>query len=188
MLASASDEDLLARLLGRHVSAGCSLAHLLQLGLTELSNKSLSAAEADLIVVAAEIARRHQPGDMSNWIRKPEDVVAALGDVRHAPRSVMVVFSLDRTGAITARNAVATTDAGCAHPDVIGVAQWGLLGGGSQLIVAHTHFASEAPTRQDVHFTAGLANACRREGIDLADHVIVAPRSWVSLRRNGIID
>jgi DNA repair protein RadC len=187
MLASASDEDLLARLLGRRVTAACSLAHLLQLGPTELSHQGLSAAEADLIVVAAEIARRHQPGDISKWIRRPEDVVATLRDVRHAPRSLMVVFSLDRTGAITARNAFAATDAGCAQPDVIGVAQWGLRAGGSALIVAHTHFASEAPTRQDMDFTAALANACRREGIDLADHVIVARRSWLSLRRNGII-
>ena len=188
MLASASDEDLLARLLGRHVTAACSLAHLLQLGPTELSDQGLSVAEADLIVVAAEIARRHQPGDISKWIRRPEDVVASLGDFRHAPRSVMVVFSLDRTGAITARNAFAAADAGCAHPDAMGVARWGSRAGGSALIVGHTHLASEAPTPQDVHFTGGLADACRREGVDLADHVIVAPRSWFSLRRNGIID
>lgn len=55
----------------------------------------------------------------------------------------------------------------------------------SSVIIFHNHpYGSPQPSSQDIELTADLSVACRRIGVAMRDHLIVAGDQWTSLR-NG---
>lgn len=113
-------------------------------------------------------------------VRGPEDIGDAL--VREiAGTAVMVGMALDRDGCIAAYccEPCSPCSDGRVRP---GSFMWARTSG---VIVAHAHQGtSTAPRGGDLAVTRRLMAAGRAKGVDLVDHIIVAGRSWRSLRES----
>jgi DNA repair protein RadC len=60
--------------------------------------------------------------------------------------------------------------------------------GATAIILVHNHPSGEAsPSRQDIAITRDIVEACKRFGISVHDHVIIAGDSHVSLKAQGLI-
>jgi len=116
-------------------------------------------------------------------VRGPEDVGDALVEFL-VGSLVPVAFALDLAGRIVAYHCGTTlpcsgepfNPAHAMRVDAPGVKASGV-------IVAHAHEgASTVPFEEDLAATQALMLQGRVEGIELVDHIIVAGRSWRSLR------
>jgi hypothetical protein len=90
VLAHASDDELLERLLGRKCR-DLNLAAVLELDGAALAAVGFSEAEASLVIVVAEIARRHQPTERRCGSRDDDVVDEAHTNQREASPSGSVI-------------------------------------------------------------------------------------------------
>ncbi len=60
--------------------------------------------------------------------------------------------------------------------------------GSAAIIIVHNHPSGDAsPSKQDIAVTRDIADACRRLGITLHDHIIIGGAAHTSLRSQGLI-
>ncbi|MEQ1688108.1 MAG: DNA repair protein RadC [Sphingopyxis sp.] len=60
--------------------------------------------------------------------------------------------------------------------------------GSAAIILVHNHPSGDAqPSKQDIALTREIADACKRLGIALHDHIIIGRTGHVSLRTQGLI-
>lgn len=60
--------------------------------------------------------------------------------------------------------------------------------GSAAIILVHNHPAGDpAPSKQDISVTRDIADACKRLGIALHDHIIIGRNGHLSLRSQGLI-
>lgn len=60
--------------------------------------------------------------------------------------------------------------------------------GSAAIILVHNHPSGDAsPSKQDIAVTRDIADACKRLGIAVHDHVIIGRNSHVSMRSQGLI-
>lgn len=190
MLAAVPDEELLALLLDRPHQGLSDLGDLLNLSQHDLVRQGFSTNEANKIVVAAEIARRHQPRlDVDDRIMEPRSFVSMLANLRNATVAKAVAFLLDKSAHCISFADVGTGSDGCPTGEATELVGVALGGRATFLLVAHKHLERcIEPTASDIRFTVELESACRKFGIDLADHVIVSRRAWFSFRASSILD
>lgn len=63
-----------------------------------------------------------------------------------------------------------------------------LLANASAVVLAHNHPSGDAtPSRDDEAVTRRLVAAGELVGVDLLDHLVVAPPRWTSLARRGVV-
>ncbi len=188
MLAHASDDQLLERLLGRPCG-NLKLGPALDLDASGLAELGLTGEEASRVLLAAEIARRHQPGiAASDRVTDPRDAVALLDGLRASTTDRTVLLLLDREMCLQDSICISapSTERSGHCPPIPAEIIIRLLAGhaGASVIVAHNHVNGDArPYVGDIDFTAEVKAATAAAGVELADHVIVAQRGWVSLRK-----
>jgi len=187
--ARASDDELLELLLGRP-SGDLELAVVLDLDGDALAELGLSEDERSRVILAAEIARRHQPheGDVVS-VKDPRHAVALVRDLRTSTSRQTVLLLLDRR--MRLQESFSLAAAACGHsgcPPVPAAAIARLIAGQGAVsgILAHNHVNGEAsPTAGDIEFTTSLHSACAEAGVELTDHLVVARRGSVSLRKRS---
>jgi len=192
VLARASDDELLELLLGRS-SGHLELEVVLDLDGDALTELGLSEEERSRVILAAEIARRHQPheGDVVS-VKDPRHAVALIRDLRTSTSRQTVLLLFGRR--MRLQESISLTPDARGHsgcPRIPAAAIAGLLAGhgAASVILAHNHINGEAsPTAGDIEFTTELHGACAEAGVEFVDHVIVAQRGWVSLREARLGD
>lgn len=188
-LADAPDENLLARVLGRPVGTRPPLGQLLVLEPQTLVQCGLTCEEAEKIVAVAEIARRHQPADGKLALTDPRAAVAQLSSVRQSRSPRMEALLLGRDGHLRGSQVLAVAVEGCARLSALRTAQLVARSGAPAVIIAHNHVDGPVtPTAEDAAFTRELYEACQSAGVELVDHLIVAVRSWLSLREARLLE
>lgn len=141
MLAQVSDDELLQRLIGRRIK-GHSLVALLELGWDELAEAGLSNAEASVVTIAAEVARRHQPRDPDGGpIRDPAQVVSLLGDLRLSASANLILMLLDRRNRLMATICIGQSAKGCPKSSPTVLTEHAQRAGAASVILAHTQIA-----------------------------------------------
>jgi DNA repair protein RadC len=186
------DEELLLRLIGPAARAKVrdrDLGTLLAVPADDLALAGLSATSASRIVLAAEIARRHQPPAQSPpGITRPRDVVARCQELRASSVERLAVLSLDSAGRLLDKQVVAVgslAHVGIAPREVFGPA---IVARARSIVLVHNHPSGNVrASPEDLAFTRGMAEAARLLGIDLVDHLIVGQRAYFSFWESGLI-
>lgn len=130
----------------------------------------------------------------SEPISTPADAVAyALAlDLHLADREHFVVLHLDARNRVTGHETVSigSLNASMVHPREVFKAT--ILANAASVILVHNHPSGDlTPSREDLSLTQRLQDAGRLLGVDLLDHVLIAPGpdgpAWRSLKELGLL-
>ena len=128
---------------------------------------------------------------VSEPVEKPGDVTAYLDslDIRLADREIFVVLHLDVRNRIVAHEitSIGSQTASLVHPRE--VFKSAILKGACSIILAHNHPSGDpSPSKDDVDLTHRLVEAGRLIGIDVLDHIIIAPPCRnLSMKESGMV-
>ena len=127
----------------------------------------------------------------SEPLTSPNEVLAYLDtlDIASADREVFVVLHLDTRNRVVAHEttSIGSQNASLVHPREVFKAA--ILKGATSIILAHNHPSGDpAPSKEDIDLTHRLAEAGGLMGIQVLDHVVVAPPGEsVSMKELGIV-
>ena len=128
---------------------------------------------------------------VSEPVENPRDVSAYLDrlDIKMGDREMFVVLHLDVRNRVVAHEitSVGTQTASLVHPRE--VFKSAILKGACSLILSHNHPSGEtSPSKDDIDLTQRLVEAGRLMGIDVLDHIIVAPPDLsLSMKELGMV-
>ena len=128
---------------------------------------------------------------VSEPVEKPGDVTVYLDslDIRLADREIFVVLHLDVRNRIVAHEitSIGSQTASLVHPRE--VFKSAILKGACSIILAHNHPSGDpSPSKDDVDLTNRLVEAGRLIGIDVLDHIIIAPPCrYLSMKESGMV-
>ncbi len=127
----------------------------------------------------------------SEPLTSPNEVLAYLDtlDIVSADREVFVVLHLDTRNRVVAHEttSIGSQNASLVHPREVFKAA--ILKGATSIILAHNHPSGDpAPSKEDIDLTHRLVEAGGLMGIQVLDHVVVAPAGEsVSMKELGIL-
>ena len=126
----------------------------------------------------------------SDAFTSPSEVLTYLDnleDFRDCDREVFIVLHLDTRNRVIAHEitSIGSQNASLVHPREVFKAA--ILKGATSIILAHNHPSGDpAPSKDDIDLTHRLVEAGGLMGIDVLDHVIVAPPGGsVSMKELG---
>ena len=128
---------------------------------------------------------------VSEPLTSPGEVLTYLDslDIASSDREVFVVLHLDTRNRVVAHEttSIGSQNASLVHPREVFKAA--ILKGATSIILAHNHPSGDpAPSKDDIDLTHRLVEAGGLMGIDVLDHVIVAPPGEsVSMKELGIL-
>ncbi len=186
------DDELLVRLIGssaRTKVRDCDLGSLLAMPPDQLASTGLSPACRSRILVAAEMARRHQPPTQApRGITRPRDVVALCQELRASSVEKLAVLSLDTAGRLLDKQVVAVGAVEHVGVTPREVFASGIMRQATSIVLVHNHPSGNVrPSAEDIAFTGRMVQAARLIGIDLLDHLIVGRRAFFSFSEGGLI-
>jgi DNA repair protein RadC len=120
------------------------------------------------------------------YINHPADVAKLLKDLASRDRECFAVILLNTRNRVLGVNIVSigTLDSALAHPREVYKPVF--LANASRIIIGHNHPSGEPdPSDEDIQITQRLKEAGDILGIQLLDHVIVAPGAYTSLQELG---
>ena len=127
---------------------------------------------------------------VSEPVENPADVTAYLDtlDIRSADREMFVVLHLDVRNRVVAHEitSIGSQTASLVHPRE--VFKSAILKGACSIILSHNHPSGDpSPSKDDIDLTHRLVEAGRLMGIDVLDHIIVAPPDRnLSMKETGM--
>ena len=127
---------------------------------------------------------------ISEPVETPGDVTTYLDtlDIKTSDREIFVVLHLDVRNRVVAHEiiSIGTQTASMVHPRE--VFKSAILKGACSLILAHNHPSGDpSPSKDDIDLTHRLVEAGRLMGIDVLDHIIVAPPDLsLSMKETGM--
>ena len=127
----------------------------------------------------------------SEPLTSPNEVLAYLDTlgIASADREVFVVLHLDTRNRVVAHEttSIGSQNASLVHPREVFKAA--ILKGATSIILAHNHPSGDpAPSKEDIDLTHRLVEAGGLMGIQVLDHVVVAPPGEsVSMKELGIV-
>jgi DNA repair protein RadC len=183
---------LLRDLLGS--AAGCvegvATEELLECGPGRLRRLGLPWWARRRLLATAELARRYQPSaPVAGAVLTPRDAMPHLAPLRRAPQERLAVLPLDaRLGVIGGMVVVAQGAAARISVDPKDVFTTALQRRASAIVLAHNHpSGSLEPSDADVAFTRAMVIAGELLGMVVVDHLLVAPRGFLSFAEAGLL-
>lgn len=193
------DAELLALLLGSgykgknvlqvagRIISEYSLKGLATMPLDKLKSlKGLGPARACSIKAALELGKRLSCEEEP--IISPKHVADIVVDISKSKKESFVVLYLDVRNQLIHRETVSTgtLNANLVHPRE--VFQPAIVKCGAGIILTHNHPSGDTtPSDADIILTKRLIKAGKIMGIEVLDHVIIAQRSYLSLKDKGLI-
>ncbi len=148
-----------------------------------LTIKSLGPAKATQIMAGYELWRRQFEVSERPIIDSPEKAVAQLTDIRDKKQEYFVCLTLDGANRLIAKRiiSIGTLTSSLVHPrEVFAEA---ITDRAASIIVAHNHPSGNlTPSQADREVTMRLREAGELLGIALIDHVIIATKSYFSIK------
>lgn len=190
-------EELLAVILGRGVAGknvfelSKEIAALLTTlpaipSVRELSAiKGLGMAKAAQVVACLELSSRFLLATNCEVVKTPEDCVKHIAFIKHEPQEVFIMVSLNSANRIINKHELTrgVVDHTPIHPREAFIKA--IQDHAVSVIFAHNHpSGSLTPSRDDLSTTKTLCSAGALLGIEVADHLIIGPSGWKSIRRD----
>jgi DNA repair protein RadC len=198
-----SDAELLAVILGRGTRGANVLtiadeilkhygtAQFPSIALKDLEmTKGIGMAKACQLLACVELGRRifRSEDEPSIAIRRPEDAATLSKELSAARKEHFCTLYLDTRNRVIKKETISigTLNASLVHPRE--VFQPAVECSAASVILVHNHPSGDAePSREDLLLTKRLVSAGEIMGIDVLDHVIVAKRSFVSLKERKLM-
>ncbi len=120
-------------------------------------------------------------------ITSPEVALKSLDHIRHADREHFVCLHLNSRNQINAVETVSvgTLNASLVHPREVFKAA--ILNNAASVIIAHNHPSNDVtPSREDIELTRRMVQAGEIIGIEILDHMIVSPDSFISMKQANL--
>ena len=197
------DSELLAILL-RTGKAGKNVIEIASQILSKYSKKRLlqmtyqdlvkiggiDSAKATTLLAAFELAKRALEVNDTNLptIVTPKDVVAQLTDLRHNKKEHFVALYLNARNQLVHKETISmgTLNTNLVHPRE--VFEPALKHSAAGIMVAHNHPSGDPkPSEDDLEITKRLVEAGKLMGVEVIDHVIITPNSYLSFREERLI-
>ena len=142
----------------------------------------LGPARITEILAALELSRRYLITSEQPIIDSPEKAVEQLADIRDKKQEHFVVMTLDGANRLIAKRTITigTLTSSLLHPrEVFADA---ITDRAASIIVAHNHPSGNiAVSKDDIAVTKRLEEAGKITGIDVADHLIVTKKEYISI-------
>jgi DNA repair protein RadC len=145
--------------------------------------KGVGPARAALVLACWELSRRFLPTRSKVVIRKPEDALPYLCELRSSPVEKFVVMTLDGAHQVIRAHVITQglVNQSPIHPRE--ALRPALEDRAVGLILAHNHpSGSLEPSREDLLATRKLSDAAQILGIPILDHLILSASGFVSLK------
>lgn len=152
-------------------------------GLGETAVAAIKSVQASALVLA-RVAATERPV-LSNW-RAVQDYLQ--GAMAGLAREQFRLLFLDRQNRLIADEVISdgTVDHAPVYPRE--VVRRALANNATAIILVHNHPSGDAsPSRADISMTAELADACKKIGITVHDHIIVGSGGQSSFRDLGLL-
>ena len=196
-----SDEELLALLLGSGTKGKnvISLAKEVMKKIRKISPENIAVdnlkgirglgeVKSQQIVALLALANRLHTQSRKEVLTN-RDVWKLCNDFYESTQEHLVVFYLDTRSYLIQREIVfvGSLNESVAHPrDIFEKA---LLLNAASLIIAHNHPSGHlSPSDADIIITRRLIDGGKMLGIAIQDHLIVTPKDFLSIRREGVVD
>ncbi len=151
--------------------------------------KGIGPSRAATLLSAWELARRHSENpDHQPLIRTPEQVCAAVADIREKKKEHFVVLYLNTRHRLIRKEciSVGTLNASLVHPRE--VFEPAVRVSAASLILAHNHPSGDpSPSQEDYDLTKKIMDAGHILGFDILDHVIVTLSGHHSMKEKNDI-
>lgn len=148
----------------------------------------LGDAKACEIVACFELGKRVLKDKKAELFLSPRDVWETLKDIRDNKKEHFVVFFLDVRYQEIKRETISigTLTESLVHPRE--VFEPAIRHSAAQVLIAHNHpSGNPEPSEEDREVTRRFTEAGKLLGIDVIDHVIVTPMSFLSFKEEGIL-
>ncbi|MBI2120601.1 MAG: DNA repair protein RadC [Parcubacteria group bacterium] len=148
----------------------------------------LGDAKACEIIACFELGKRVLKDKKAELFRSPRDVWEALKDIRDNKKEHFVVFFLDVRYQEIKRETISigTLTESLVHPRE--VFEPAIRHSAAQILIAHNHpSGNPEPSEEDREVTRRFVAAGKLLGIDVIDHVIVTPMSFLSFKDQNIL-
>lgn len=153
--------------------------------------RGIGLAKAAQIKAAFELANRlegYSETDNKQLVRTPEEVVSLVGGrLRDKKKEYFLALLLDTRGRLIKATevSVGSLDSSIVHPRE--VFKEAVSASAASVIFVHNHPSGDTePSEDDIKLTKRLNQAGEVMGIDVLDHVIIADRTYRSLKREGL--
>lgn len=152
--------------------------------------KGIGRAKAAGLVAAFELARRALNSGMgvAPAVTRPGDIVAVIGDIKDKRKEHFLAVFLNARNQVICREdvSVGSLNASLVHPREVFAPAVGSSAAG--VILAHNHPSGDVtPSREDIELTRRMVQAGEIMGIEVMDHVIIAPDRFLSMREANLM-
>jgi DNA repair protein RadC len=149
----------------------------------------IDRGKASVIVAAFELARRlmNKEETKLSSISSPEDVFDQCADIRNLKKEHFVGLYLDARNRLLHKETISVgiVNASIVHPRE--VFEPALIHHAVAIIVVHNHPSGTLdPSREDILITRKLVGSGELLGIEVADHIIVGQRGYLSMKEERL--
>ena len=167
------------------------LAGMARANYAELCNiKGISDAKACQLLAALEVGRRFRaltPEDHAK-INSPQDVFNLLeGEMSILDQESLQVLLLNTKNAVVGKEEIYKGTVNSATVRVAEVLRPAIRNNCPNFIMVHNHPSGDpTPSPEDVLVTRRIRASAETMDIELLDHIIIAGRTWASLKERGL--
>jgi DNA repair protein RadC len=136
-----------------------------------------------------ELARRVLVRPSSEYrVGSPREAYELVRDLKRARKEHLVALYLDAQNYLIERETISIGSLNTTRTHPREILQPAILHSALSLVLVHNHpSGSLEPSRDDLDFTRSIARAAELMGLALADHLIVSPKGYVSLKERGAL-
>jgi DNA repair protein RadC len=153
------------------------------------STRGIGAVKACQLTAVFELARRilvRPEGEFR--VGSPREAYDLVRDLKRARKEHLVALYLDAQNFLIQRETITIGSLNTTRTHPREILQPAILHSALSFVLVHNHpSGSLEPSRDDLDFTRSIARAADLMGVTLADHLIVSPRGYVSLKERGAL-
>ena len=152
-------------------------------------SRGVGTVKACQLTAAFELARRILVRPVSEFrVGSPREAYDQVRDLKRARKEHLVALYLDAQNFLIERETISVGSLNTTRTHPREILQPAILHTALSFVLVHNHpSGSLEPSRDDLDFTRSIARAAELMGIGLADHLIVSPRGYVSLKERGVL-
>ncbi|MEX2415655.1 MAG: DNA repair protein RadC [Paenibacillaceae bacterium] len=153
--------------------------------------RGIGEAKAIQLQASIEIGRRLASARKNSAyvVKSPKDAADyVMEDLRYLDKEHFVVLFLNTKNHVTGHEtlSVGSLNASIVHPREVFCSA--IKRSSASIICVHNHPSGDpTPSPEDVEVTRRLSEAGRIVGIDVLDHIIIADRTFLSLKEQGLM-